>query len=250
MKISQRGLKLVKEFEGCLKSIGGGKFVPYVCPAGVLTIGWGTTNLDGKKFDKYSVWTQAECDAALATDMGKYEQAVTRRVKVPLNQNQFDALVSFTYNCGEGNLAKSTLLRKVNAGDYDGASRQFAAWNKGAGKVLAGLVRRRAAEAALFRSPVQTPKPKIEQGLPPPPDIEPSEPMPQQVDAPSQDRPSIFEKLSTWISGFGGLSFLAYLTDWRVVTALGALTLAGACAAIWFLGPEHVRAWVRQKVNR
>lgn len=249
MKISERGLKLIKEFEGCLRPIGGGKFVPYICPAGVLTIGWGTTNLDGKKFDKYSVWTQAQCDNALAQDMVKYERAVERRVKVDLNQNQFDALVSFTYNCGEGNLAKSTLLKRVNAGDFKGAARQFAAWNKGAGKVLKGLVRRRAAEAALFSAEPQ--KPKIEpHELPPPPDIEPTDPMPQQVDPPAQDRPSIFEKLSTWMSSLGGLSFLAYLTDWRVVVALGALVFIGIAAVVWFFGPESVRDWVRRKVNR
>ena len=194
MKISRRGLNLIKEFEGCLKPIGGGKFVPYICPAGVLTIGWGTTNLDGKKFDKYSVWTQAQCDTALAVDMEKYEAAVHRRVKVPLNQNQFDALVSFTYNCGEGNLAKSTLLKKVNARDYVGAAGQFPLWNKGAGVVLRGLVRRRAAEAALFRSIAQ---PMMPNELPPVPKPKP-DPMPQQVDPPKHDKPS-------WLSAIGSL---------------------------------------------
>ncbi len=247
MKISERGLKLVKDFEGCLKPIGGGKFVPYICPAGVLTIGRGTTNLDGKKFDKYSVWTQAQCDAAFAVDMEKYEAAVHRRVKVPLNQNQFDALVSFTYNCGEGNLAKSTLLKRVNAGDFKGAANQFAAWNKGAGKVLNGLVRRRAAEAALFRSPI-APPPMQEQL--PPVRPEPVDPMPQQVDPPKQDRPSFLEKIQTWIGAFSGFSFLAYLTDWRVVTALCACVLVAGVITVWFLGPENVRAWVRGKVNR
>lgn len=243
MKISERGLKLVKEFEGCLKSIGGGKFVPYICPAGVLTIGWGTTNLDGQKFDKNTIWTQAQCDAALASDTGKYEAAVARRVKVPLNQNQFDALVSFTYNCGEGNLAKSTLLKRVNAKDFDGAARQFAAWNKGGGRVLNGLTRRRAAEASLFRAPVNAPR--IE-----PAPLPITEPMPQQVDAPRQDRPSFFEKVSTWVGSFGGLGFLGYLTDWRVVLALTASVLAVGAVTVWFIGPDHVRAWVRDKVNR
>lgn len=180
MRISPRGLRLVKEFEGCLKPIGSGQFKPYVCPAGVLTIGWGHTNHHGRKFDAGSVWTQRQCDEALAEDMAGFEEAVTRRVKVPLNQNQFDALVSFTYNCGEGNLAKSTLLKRVNARDFRGAGLQFAAWNKGAGVVLKGLVRRRAAEALLFGTPTTTPA-----IIPPPPDIEP---MPQQVDGPKADQ--------------------------------------------------------------
>ena len=84
--------------------------------------------------------------------MEEFESAVQRLVKVELEQWQFDALVSFTYNCGEGNLQKSTLLKKVNAGDFDGAALEFHKWNKGGGKVLAGLVRRRASEALLFQN--------------------------------------------------------------------------------------------------
>ncbi len=163
MKISQRGLNLIKEFEGCLKPIGGGKYVPYICPAGVLTIGWGTTNLDGKKFDKYTVWTKAQCDAALANDMVKYEKAVNRLVKVELNQNQFDAVVSFTYNCGEGALAKSTLLPRrsrsiqvVEQGRRQGAARPCTKARCGSGAVqvapsdgtrVAAAARHRAAAA-------------------------------------------------------------------------------------------------------
>lgn len=245
MRISQRGINLVKEFEGCLQPVGGGMFKPYICPAGVLTIGWGHTNHHGRKFDKSARWSQAECDNELANDMRGFERAVERLVKVDLNQNQFDALVSFTYNCGEGNLGKSTLLRKLNAGDYAGAAAQFAVWNKGGGRVLAGLVRRRAAEAALFRAadaPLPEPRPDL-------PEI-PRDPMPQDVDPPPMDRPSIFEKLSTWLSTLGGFSFLAYLTDWRVVVALGGCLLAMAAVAIWFIGPESVRQWIRRKVNR
>lgn len=150
MRISPRGIKLVQEFEGCLKRQPDGTYAPYICPAGVLTIGWGHTNHHGRKFDRSARWTQAECDAELASDLRGFERAVESRVKVPLTQSMFDALVSFTYNCGEGNLAKSTLLRKLNAHDYIGAANQFAAWNKGGGRVLAGLTRRRAAERTLF----------------------------------------------------------------------------------------------------
>ena len=216
MKISSRGLKLIKEFEGCLKPIGGGKYVPYVCPAGVLTIGWGTTNLDGKKFDKYSVWTKAQCDEALAKDMGKYERAVERLVKVPLNQNQFDALVSFTYNCGEGNLRKSTLLKRVNAGDFAGAARQFPLWNRGAGVVLRGLVRRREAEAALFRTPL------MDHDLPPlpqPPDIEPPQPEPDDTEPHAAPKGDAKTGVTEGAKTAGGLGIMGFLyTIWEQVT--------------------------------
>ena len=150
MRLSSKGYDLIKSFEGCLKPVGGGMFVPYICPAGVLTIGWGHTNDGGRPFNRSARWSQAECDQALVDDMVRYEKAVDRRVKVQLTQGQYDALVSFTYNCGEGALAKSTLLRLVNARRFNEAARAFAAWNRGGGKVLKGLTRRRAAEAALF----------------------------------------------------------------------------------------------------
>jgi lysozyme len=98
------------------------------------------------------VWSQKECDDAFTADMQIFCAAVSSLVKVPLNQNQFDALVSFTYNCGSGALKGSTLLRKLNNGDYDGAAAEFPRWTKGGGVVLPGLVRRRAAEMHLFLS--------------------------------------------------------------------------------------------------
>lgn len=153
LRLSPKGGALVRSFEGCLHPTDVTKtlFRPYVCPAGVLTVGWGHTNVNGRKFTSRDVWTKGECDAEFRADMRVFEAAVKRRVKVELTQNQFDALVSFTYNCGESNLARSTLLRRVNAGQFDQAADEFAKWNRGGGRVLAGLTRRRAAEAALFR---------------------------------------------------------------------------------------------------
>ncbi len=84
--------------------------------------------------------------------MAIFVKAVNNAVTVPLNQDQFDALVSFTFNLGEGNLKSSTLLKKVNAGDFAGAAQEFQRWNKAGGKVLPGLTRRRACEALLFQS--------------------------------------------------------------------------------------------------
>lgn len=98
--------------------------------------------------------TQAQSDTLLATDLVRFEKAVSAAVKVTLTQNQFDALVSFTFNLGVGALQSSTLLKLLNAGDYAGAKKQFAAWNKlrenGVLVVSKGLTKRRTAEAALF----------------------------------------------------------------------------------------------------
>ncbi|MGN7124375.1 lysozyme [Methylorubrum thiocyanatum] len=148
MRTSTTGQRLIAEFEGC-------KLTAYKCPAGIWTIGVGHTSAAGKPVVKSGMRiTQAEADDILARDLVRFENAVARVVEVPLNQNQFDALVSFAFNLGEGALASSTLLKKLNAGDYTGAADQFARWNKVGPKVLAGLTRRRAAEADLFRRPV------------------------------------------------------------------------------------------------
>jgi lysozyme len=150
MKISPKGVALIKEFEHCKESVPGG-FKAYRDPVNVLTIGWGHTNDNGRQFDANSVWTQAECDDEFLKDMAHFENAVIRQVTVSLNQDEFDALVSFTYNLGEGSLERSTLLKKLNAGDFGGAAQEFPRWNKADGQVLPGLVRRRACEALLFQ---------------------------------------------------------------------------------------------------
>lgn len=140
MKTSSTGRALIRQFEG-------DKLTAYICPAGVLTIGVGHTGSDVKRG---MTITQAQSDALLVADLAKFEKAVAAAVKVPLTQNQFDALVSFAFNVGVGALRDSTLLRLLNAGDYKGAAAQFGRWNKGGGSVLPGLVKRRADEAALF----------------------------------------------------------------------------------------------------
>lgn len=148
--LSADGAALIKSFESCAEK-DGTVFKPYVCPGGVLTIGWGHTNDHGRAFDKTARWTQKNCDDAFDEDMAFFEEQVTSMVKVPLKQHQFDALVSFAYNCGVGNLRGSTLRRKLNDRDYEGAALEFHRWNRSKGKVLPGLVRRRAAEALLFQ---------------------------------------------------------------------------------------------------
>lgn len=142
--ISKVGIDLIKSFEGCyLKA--------YKCPAGVWTIGWGTTEpIDGVKPHEGMVITQKQADELLIKNLKGYENAVNKYVTYSINQNQFDALVSFAYNCGNGALKTSTLLKKLNAGDVHGAANEFLRWNKANGKVLNGLTRRREAERKLF----------------------------------------------------------------------------------------------------
>jgi lysozyme len=153
LTVSLAGLKLIQSFEGCERKKGApkGRFKAYIDPVGILTIGWGHTNATGRQFSAGDVWTQAECDEALCEDLSKFESGVRHAVKVQLAPCQFDALVSFAYNCGIGNLKSSTLLRKVNKRDFEGAAREFAKWNRAGGRILPGLTRRRAVEAILFQ---------------------------------------------------------------------------------------------------
>lgn len=151
LTISDAGLKLIQSFEGCEKRIGHNQYRAYRDPVGILTIGWGHTNATGRQFQDGAVWTAAQCDGALQEDLRQFETGVGKLVKVELEQHHFDALVSFAYNCGLGNLKSSSLLRKLNKADFDGAAAEFAKWNKSAGRPLPGLTRRRAAEAALFQ---------------------------------------------------------------------------------------------------
>ena len=149
MKISEKGLSMIERFEGCLLKASNKL-------DGVWTIGYGQTgSYYGKRVHRGMTTTKAEAHAWLRDHSIKtYEDAVTQAVKVPLNQHQFDALVSFAYNVGVGALKQSTALRKLNAGDYAGAADALTMWTKCNGKVLAGLVRRRKEERALFLTPV------------------------------------------------------------------------------------------------
>jgi lysozyme len=182
LRLSQAGANLVKSFEGCLKKVGPDQYRAYTCPAGVTTIGWGTTGELGHKISPGTVWTAKECDDAFLNDMRQFENAVKHAVKVPLTQYQFDALVSFTYNCGQGALQKSTLLKRVNAKDFAGAAGEFRKWNKGGGKVLAGLTRRRASESLLFQN---IPDADYD-GRPDKVHAPPIDEMPQRVDQPEE----------------------------------------------------------------
>jgi lysozyme len=140
LRTGAKGIALIKSFEGL-------ELRAYKCPADVLTIGYGST---GPHVKPNMVITEKQAEDLLRQDLVRFERAVTRLVTVPISQNQYDALVSFTFNLGEGNFSRSTLLKRVNARDFSGAQREFAKWNRAGGVVLAGLTRRRAAEARLF----------------------------------------------------------------------------------------------------
>ena len=149
LKTSPQGLAIIKKFEGS-------RAKPYRCPAGVATIGYGSTYYaDGKpvKLTDAPI-TEAQAQELLQATLTKYEDCVNGAVKMPINQNQFDAFVSFTYNLGCGAFRKSTMLQLFNTGYAGAAAEQFNRWTLGGGKVLAGLVSRRAAERALFTSKV------------------------------------------------------------------------------------------------
>lgn len=144
MNISQKGLLFIKEEEGC-------RLETYYCPAGIATIGIGHTSSAGFPEVKEGMKiTEREALEILKSDIRKFEGSVNKLVNVSLTQSQFDALVSLVFNIGEGNFSKSTLLKKLNKGDYNGAASEFHRWNKAGGKVNKGLTNRRAREAALF----------------------------------------------------------------------------------------------------
>lgn len=141
-QINRAGWELIRQFEGC-------KLKAYVCPAGVLTVGFGST---GPHVKPGMTITQDQADELLRSDLRRFEDYVADNCG-KTTDNQFAALVSFCFNVGEGNLRTSTLRRLHLAGDYAGAQAQFARWTRGGGKVLPGLVKRRAAEAALYAKP-------------------------------------------------------------------------------------------------
>jgi len=139
MKISEKGLLMIKRFEGC-------RLHAYLDAVGVPTIGYGST-LGVTMGDTI---TQEQAETLLLEDLERFEKCVTEMVKVPIDQNAFDALVSFAFNLGCENLRGSTLLRKVNEGDFLAAANEFKKWRFAGKKELPGLVARRDAEAQLF----------------------------------------------------------------------------------------------------
>lgn len=141
MRTSDEGVALIRHFEGC-------RLEAYLCPANVWTIGYGHT-LDVREGD---VIDQEAAEALLIEDLEEFEGYVTSLVEIELKQHQFDALVSWTFNLGPTNLRESTLLNRINYGPFSDVPFQIQRWTRAGGKVLEGLVKRRAAEAALWQN--------------------------------------------------------------------------------------------------
>ena len=168
MTASQDGINLIKFFEGL-------RTKAYLDSVGIATIGYGHTK--GVKLGM--VITETKAEELLKQDLEYFEDRVSEMVKIPLKQNEFDALISFTFNLGEGNLAKSTLLKKLNNVSYTNPmvmveiADEFLKWDKAGGRVLSGLTKRRKAEREMFLKPIKiqdiiaeidklsTPKPMI-----------------------------------------------------------------------------------------
>tara|TARA_Y100000401_G_scaffold88980_1_gene74484 strand:- start:321 stop:755 length:435 start_codon:yes stop_codon:yes gene_type:complete len=143
MNVSQNCVELIKYFEGF-------EDTAYLCPANVWTIGYGRTR-NVKEGDRI---TEAQAERDLLEELEEFKHQVLHSVKVELTQNELDALTSWTYNLGVGNLKSSTLLKKLNAGSKDEVPAEMLRWNKASGKVLAGLTKRREAEAELWAKEV------------------------------------------------------------------------------------------------
>lgn len=168
MQTSATGRALIEACEGL-------RLKAYRDAVGVLTVGFGHTTAAGKPIVKegMELTGKAEADSILASDLKRVEDDVSKCLLVETKQCQFDALISFTYNLGIGNFKNSTLLRKVNAGDFTGAAAEFGRWNKAGGKVLAGLTKRRKAERLLFEGNADEALYTVGAATPLPPDVEP-----------------------------------------------------------------------------
>ena len=140
METSNEGISLIQKFEGC-------ELEAYQCSAGVWTIGYGHT----KDVVEGMTITKEQAEQMLVDELHEYENYINEYVNVALSQNQFDALVSWVYNLGPANLKASTMLKVLNSGKYEDVPAQMKRWNKAGGKVLEGLIRRREAEACLFK---------------------------------------------------------------------------------------------------
>ncbi len=173
MNISDTGLRLIKSFEGYHKALPDGRCAAYQDVFNGVkdkpTIGWGCT----EGVEMGMVWTVDEATAGLRRELARHEKAVALMVTVDINQNEFDALVSISYNIGSGSLRGSRIIKALNAGDRVLAANSFLAWNKAGGAKVEGLVSRRMREAALFMKPVVAPDgPAMPQTVEKPPVVE------------------------------------------------------------------------------
>jgi lysozyme len=247
MQMSQEGIDaLLKPFEGC-------KLKAYRCPAGICTIGYGHTSAAGAPAvtDGMTI-TQKQAEDILRRDLVKYETAVHGMMHQPLNQHQFDVLVDFAYNAGEGNLRSSTLLKKVNSASFNSVPAELMKWTKGGGKILPGLVRRRHAEANWWVNGehVET----TEQSEEPSPDEheQRTDPDPVPVRTMADSKQGNAALLTAGLGGLGAAKevaaqaqdatdtatqFASLFSNVNFVVMLGVIGLA---AAIWYWRKKHM----------
>ena len=221
--INQATVNLVKEFEGF-------RAKAYKCPAGVWTIGYGTTSRAGVGLDVFEgeEITEAEAEYYLQKGLEKFAVEITGAITKPINENEFGAFVSLAYNIGAGAFKRSSALRHFNAGDKQKAANAMLLWNKAGGKVLKGLVRRREAERKLFLTPVSVDAPAA--------DIKAE----RQSVTQSRTVQSSVVQITTAVGGglaaFQGLSGTA-----QVVALVGCFVIAGLAL---FILKERLRKWV------
>lgn len=228
MELNAAGLALIKEHEGL-------RLNAYPDPGTggePWTIGYGHTSAAGapKVFQGMRI-LQQDAEDILKRDLKKFERAVAARVKVPLNDNQFSALVSFCFNVGEGNFEKSSVLREVNAKRFANVPSKLAMWNKAAGKVMKGLVRRRADEGRLF---MKTAGPMVQVDDD---DVAPSRtPVDKPTGKPIAKSRTVFTQFGQWLAA-GGAAALGALgqIDWKTALALGAVAAVIGTIAIIYL---------------
>jgi GH24 family phage-related lysozyme (muramidase) len=217
MDLSDRGMRMLLEFEGKHKKLPDGRYKAYRCPANVCTIYAGLT----KGIKDGMIISEAEGEKMLRRELVGYEDAVERLVTIDLTQPMFDALVLLVFNIGIGAFEKSTLLKVLNQGKLDQVPAQFMRWNKGGGRVLPGLVRRRQAEAALFMEPVAA--------VPAKPGAEEEPAMPQKVEVSSVPVIEGAAKSPTvWTSIAGLGSSIGVAWQWLGSVAVDTTTEVGS----------------------
>lgn len=232
MRTSQDGINLIKQFEG-------ERLRAYLCPAGVWTIGYGHTTAAGPpKVTEGMVITRAEANEILRRDLRKYEDAVDDAVTVALKQHQFDALVSLCYNIGPEAFRRSSLVKKLNRGDYDAVPAALMAWNKAKGRELPGLTRRRRAEAALWR--------KIDDSVPAEPEetaVTPDAPKPKKSIVQSREaNTAALAGTTAGIAAVGEASghLKATSESLGVPVLVIFVVIALACGAIWWFRKQRL----------
>lgn len=221
-RISKCGLRLIKQWEGLYLNA-------YRDPVGVLTIGYGHTNLSGvapRVTPGMKLRDESHATGILLDVLARvYEPALRRNIKVPLNQHQWDAMVSWVYNLGEPNLKRSTLLKRINAGRLDAIPAEMMKWNRAGGRVFRGLTRRRRAEAGMWRGL------GIDGCLP----VTEPDQIPHSIaDAPEPEPVTEMDKAIEKVGFFAPIiTALSALQDWKIAAVL-AIAASGGLLFLYY----------------